>query len=246
MGQCYEFGVAIHEGCGHAMRVGDDGGACVCPTCGAYCEGRFAGCGPILEQAGYVPVTAPSWAVECTERPEPTTTLHRLPRPTGNGRVAADGEVLPQGGAELDAINGRVAADDEVLPQGGAELDAIRGELRALVEPAVAEAVEHAQARLADVFRAQRVQASDPALTGLRNEVLGVVDAMRREVADHAKELDETCERLSASYTQLVTGYQEDRAATRSVIVGLARRVDRLERALGTDPPVPPIEGPAK
>jgi len=216
MGQCYEFGVAIHEGCGHAMRVSDDGGACVCPTCGAYCEGRFGACGPILEQAGYVPVTAPRWAVECTERPEPEPTLHRVPRP---------------------ATNARVAAHDEVLPQVGAELDAIRDELRALVEPAVAEAVEHAQAQLVRALRAQPVQASGPALTELRNEMLGVVDTMRREVADHAKELDDTGDRFSASYTQLVTGYQEDRAATRSLIEELARRVGRLERALGTDPP---------
>jgi len=216
MGQCYEFGVAIHEGCGHAMRVSDDGGACVCPTCGAYCEGRFAACGPILERAGYVPVTAPRWAVLCTERPEPEPTPLPVRGPTTKGRVAAD---------------------DEALPQVGAELDAIRDELRALVEPAVAEAVEHAQARLVDVLRAQRVQASGPALTELRNEVLGVIDAMRREVADHAKELDDTGDRLSASYSQFVTGYQEDRAATRSVIEELARRVDRLERALGTDRP---------
>jgi len=46
--------------------------------------------------------------------------------------------------------------------------------------------------------------------------MLGVVDTMRREVADHAKELDDTGDRFSASYTQLVTGYQEDRAATRA------------------------------
>ncbi len=216
MGQCYEFGVAIHEGCGHAMRVSDDGGACVCPTCGAYCEGRFAACGPILEQPGYVPVTAPRWAVECTERPEPEPTLVPVRRPTANGRVAAH---------------------DEALPRVGAELDAIRGELRALVESAVTEAVEHAQARLVDMLRAQRGQGSGPAFTELRNDILGVVDAMRREVADHAKELDDTGDRLSASYTQLVTGYREDRAATRSVIEELARRVGRLERALGTDPP---------
>jgi len=212
MGQCYEFGVAIDEGCGHAMRVSDNGGACVCPTCGARCEGRFAACGPILEQPGYVPVTAPRWAVECTERPEPI--LLPVRRPTANGGVAVH---------------------DEVLPRVGAELDAIGDELRALVESAVAEAVEHAQARLIDMLRAQRV-ASGPAFTELRNDVLGVVDAMRREVADHAKELDDTGDRLSAWYTQLVTGYQEDRAAARSIIDGLATRVQRLERALGTDP----------
>jgi hypothetical protein len=216
MGQCYEFGVAIHEGCGHAMRVSDDGGACVCPTCGAYCEGRFAACGPILDRPGYVPVTAPRWAVECTERPEPEPTLLPARQPTANARVAAD---------------------DEALPRVGAELDAIRGELRALVESAVAEAVEHAQAQLVDMLRAQRVQGSGPAFTELRNDILGVIDAMRREVADHAKELDDTGDRLSASYTQLVTDYQEDRAATRSMIDELATRVHRLERAFGTDPP---------
>jgi hypothetical protein len=212
MGQCYEFGVAIHEGCGHAMRVSDDGGACVCPTCGAHCEGRFQACGPILDQAGYVPVTAPRWAVELTERPTPEPALPRIPRP---------------------AAKARVAADDDVLPVVGAELDAFRDELRALVEPAVAEAIEHERARLFDALRAQLMETSRSALTNVRNDLLETVDTARREVADHAKELDGICDRLSASYTKLLTGYQRDRATTRSVIEELARRVGQLERGPG-------------
>ena len=42
MGRCNEFGLQIHDGCGHAMVAGDT--ACNCPECGVECRGRFAAC----------------------------------------------------------------------------------------------------------------------------------------------------------------------------------------------------------
>lgn len=64
MGRCYEFGVLVGEGCQHAMVVPASGGRCECEVCGVACTGKFAGCAAILAQPGYVPATAPAWALQ--------------------------------------------------------------------------------------------------------------------------------------------------------------------------------------
>lgn len=73
MGYCYEFALDIVSGCGHAMTVAPEGGRCECLTCGARCPGRFNGCAPVLEQPGYIPLTAPAWARERTHPEQPVT-----------------------------------------------------------------------------------------------------------------------------------------------------------------------------
>jgi hypothetical protein len=62
MGRCYEFGVAIGDGCEHAMVVSDGGGACGCAACGATCGGRFRSCAEVTSTPGYIPLAAPAWA----------------------------------------------------------------------------------------------------------------------------------------------------------------------------------------
>src|SRR5947208_2289691 len=62
MGRCYEFGVAVVEGCEHAMVVSAEGGACQCSVCGAHCPGRFEGCEAIVAVPGRVPPLAPEWS----------------------------------------------------------------------------------------------------------------------------------------------------------------------------------------
>ena len=62
MGRCYEFGVSIDATSEHAMVVAPDGGYCVCPSTGAVCHGRFAGCADIVAQPGRGPPNAPAWA----------------------------------------------------------------------------------------------------------------------------------------------------------------------------------------
>ncbi|HVM07315.1 MAG TPA: hypothetical protein VM345_02540 [Acidimicrobiales bacterium] len=78
MGRCYEFGVAVEEGCEHAMVVIDDGGACGCAECGARCTGRFNACASIIAQPGYVPVNAPKVGAPAAAV-EPATRTRSVP-----------------------------------------------------------------------------------------------------------------------------------------------------------------------
>ena len=54
MGRCYEFGLDVVEGCAEPMHAAEDG--CRCPSCGAACGGRFAGCRDVWA-GGSQPVT---------------------------------------------------------------------------------------------------------------------------------------------------------------------------------------------
>ena len=235
MGQCYEFGVAIHAGCGHAMRVGPTGGQCECPTCGAVCQGRFEGCVGILEQPGYIPVTAPQWAVDLTEAPPPTPTLPPRARLAGNDDHAPD-----------DA-----GTDASVPSDVRAELDAAKAELRDVIRSslaqietdphsaAFADAVERAQTRLVDSLRTQMIQSLQPTITDVRDGLLSATDSLRRELSDRDKELVDAFNRLADSYSQLSVVIESDRETTRVIVEGIARiarRVGRLERRLA-DPP---------
>lgn len=108
MGRCYEFGVVVGEGCEHAMVVTTEGGECQCGTCGAGCAGRFAACEAILGQPGYIPVTAPAWAVTAGEG--------GLPQPTGTDAGPGPEAAAPTlGGAgdrsDLVELVERVAKD---------------------------------------------------------------------------------------------------------------------------------------
>jgi len=234
MGQCYEFGVAIHADCAHAMRVSSIGGQCECPTCGTVCLGRFEGCTGILDQPGYVPVTAPTWAVDLTEPPPPTPTLP--PR------------------ARLAGTNDESVVDDpglDMLAEIRAELDDAKAELRAVIQESLADvetdphsaafadamtdAVERAQSRLIDALRAQLVQALRPAIGEVRDEMLGAMDSVRRELSDRDKELVDAFHGLADSYSQLSVVVESDRETTRVIVEGIARiarRVGRLERRL--------------
>ena len=63
MGRCYEFGVSIDPSSELAMVVAPEGGHCVCPSTGATCRGRFAGCTEIISQPGRIPPNAPEWSL---------------------------------------------------------------------------------------------------------------------------------------------------------------------------------------
>jgi hypothetical protein len=239
MGQCYEFGITIKEGCGHAMRVPTKTGACICPTCKARCEGRFEACERIVSQKGYIPVMAPQWAVDCTEPPAVEVALPRRGQvPTAAIPEAGDPPV--DDAAELVRV----------------EIAAAKAELTAMVERAVAErpgegpapdfsaeiasAIETAQSRLVDALRVQLLKALQPAVVALRDEMLGAVDEVRRELSDRDKELVDAYERLSAAYVSLSEAPGVDQETAKALVEGLtrvARRVGRIERSLGQTPP---------
>jgi hypothetical protein len=200
MGRCYEFGTVIVDGCDHAMRVADAGGACICPTCGAHCEGRYKGCVPILQHAGYVPSTAPSWAVEGTEPP--------VAQPESGWRSRA--EESP----------GAVATVDGSGDSARRLADAIGSSL--------AEATHARQAR--DMERVTM---------GTRAELLEAVDGVRREIADHSKQLEDGQERLRHDLTG---ARASDLEILRTMVDGLTRlshRMERIEEALGLPPDSP-------
>ena len=213
MGHCYEFGVTIKDGCGHAMRVPTKTGACVCPTCNARCEGRFEACARIVSKKGYVPATAPKWAIDCTEPP-------KIKAPPPRRTMVA---------APVVAADSTPSSDDAGLLRP--ELDTAK---------AVADAVEQAQTRLIDALRAELLQSLQPSIAALREELLTSVDEVRRELADRDKELVSAYDRLSASFSQLAEGAGVDRGTDKAVVEGLARvarRVGRIERSLGQRPP---------
>lgn len=88
MGRCYEFGVAVQDGCEHAMVVVAEGGACACSECGAHCTGQFNACSQIVSMPGYVPVGAPRTgrdeataksSVPAAPQPAPTLDPPRVP-----------------------------------------------------------------------------------------------------------------------------------------------------------------------
>ena len=207
MGQCYEFGVTIKDGCGHAMRVPTKTGACVCPTCKARCEGRFEACARIVSEKGYVPVTAPQWAVDCTEPPAIESPLPRRVTLAVPG-IAADSSP-PSGDvgvlrAELDAAKAELAALKEQTLGDRTPDDRTPDD--AMAPPstdAVADAVEQAQTRLIDALREDLLGSLGPPVTALRDELLSAIDEVRREFADRDKELVSAYDRLGVSYAQL-------------------------------------------
>ncbi|MGH9177230.1 MAG: hypothetical protein ACRD0N_01560 [Acidimicrobiales bacterium] len=111
MGRCYEFGVLVGEGCEHAMVVPDPGGRCECATCGARCAGRFAACAAIIESPGYVPVTAPAWAVAVGNRSD------RAPLGAGSSAGPGLGAGVPAQPEPAEAAADLVGALEGVAKQ---------------------------------------------------------------------------------------------------------------------------------
>lgn len=104
MGRCYEFGVSIDPSSEHAMVVTPEGGHCVCPSTGAVCHGRFAGCVDIVSQPGRVPPNAPAWArpdAAVTGAVRTTPSLSNTAAPTTPPPTAAP----PQAGAPGTPLN---------------------------------------------------------------------------------------------------------------------------------------------
>lgn len=122
MGRCYEFGVLIGEGCEHAMVVPESGGRCQCATCGAACTGKFAACASIIDRPGYVPATAPTWAVAVGTpgpAPAPSSPPAAGPAPRPSSPDPAVGTVA---GALVEAVAERLAEIDAEL---GARIDTL-------------------------------------------------------------------------------------------------------------------------
>lgn len=110
MGRCYEFGVLVGKGCEHAMVVPDAGGRCECATCAVVCTGKFAACAAITDHPGYVPSTAPAWAV-AVGTPAPPTPPPSAPG-TDPGPSLAGPPVGNVPGALVEAVTTQLADRD--------------------------------------------------------------------------------------------------------------------------------------
>lgn len=136
MGRCYEFGAAINSACEHAMVVDEDGGRCGCATCGATCLGRFAGCADIISRPGFVPVTAPAWAVA---RPA------LAPASAANGAIDITGVEVGSAPAPepAPAVPSVTREEFEALR---ADLDEMVDKMRGIIDEALAATSEQLRA----------------------------------------------------------------------------------------------------
>lgn len=153
MGRCYEFGVLVGEGCEHAMVVPHAAGRCECATCAVVCTGRFAGCAGIIERPGYVPPTAPAWAVAVGRPPE---------RP---GAAAAAGGELGPAPAPRPVRQGAEGGERHGPAADVGSLEAVRKQL-----------AEH------DVELATRIDALAEQVAGLHRRLAGHDEALRAVV----------------------------------------------------------------
>jgi hypothetical protein len=146
MGRCYEFGVLVGEGCQHAMVVPASGGRCECEACGVACTGKFAACASILAQPGYVPATAPAWALQ---KGEGTAATGAGSRSLGSGTASASG---PEVAAAVDGLAARL---DERLAELTRRIDALAADVTRLQHPVdqQAAALEAAVAALDEAVK---------------------------------------------------------------------------------------------
>ncbi len=217
MGHCYEFGTTIVGGCGHAMTVGPEGGACQCPTCGAHCEGRFKACEAILATPGYVPRVAPGWAVERQSPPA------YEPNSLGGVRVP----LVVSGGANGDTER-RELEHGDAGPAGAPTGDTADGE-RADVEIVLSELEDSPNG-----------EAATSAESAASRELVAVVDDVRRDLSQRDTELVRVLERMADLYEGLADRLDADRRerlALVEVIAGLADRLTAIDVLPGAKPP---------
>jgi hypothetical protein len=216
VGHCYEFGVDIVLGCGHAMTVSSDGGVCECPTCGAGCDGKFEACAQVLEQPGYVPVTAPRWAVERRAPEEPAPTRSRL-----------HGSTLEAGPVDVSVI----------------DLTKLRDETRTLVDTTLGDVAQNLSvslqgatsgviARVRSEIETELASLADTQLRrdsrDLRVDIEGMAEEIRGELERSTKHQLAAVERLADTVQHLVEQAEADHVALRSVIEGLERLARRV------------------
>lgn len=129
------------------MVVPAGGGRCECATCGVACTGKFAACTAIIDQPGYVPSTAPAWAVA-------------VGAPSPAPAVAPDEPVLPEPPAPETGPSGGGPAP--TLPTGGDLTELIEAVAKQLSEHDV-DLVNRIDALAGQVAELQRQSASQAA-----------------------------------------------------------------------------------
>jgi hypothetical protein len=214
MGRCYEFGVSIDPSSELAMVVAPEGGHCVCPSTGATCPGRFAGCTAILSQPGRISPNAPEWALGINRaeassvHPQPA---HVQPQATPPGAPQQFPPAAPAGFQKALAL-----AEDR--PSGrntDADLVEMRGALEALADH-VAQLTQRPQSAtiedLAEAVVLLRTEQGDSAAT---NDVTSLEARVEAVSAQH-----ETLSTLPKQMTNIEQTLQELAISVSSVASG--------------------------
>jgi len=141
MGRCHEFGLQIHDGCGHPMVAGEN--ACACSECGVVCGGRFAGC-PDVWARGPQPVSTVSQTVVEAPPPVPAPANGNGRRRFGSSRTPAVVTATAEPGAQPQP--GSAEASAAALRWLEAAFAGLREELQA-----VRTSLEHQHAYMAEV-----------------------------------------------------------------------------------------------
>ncbi len=184
MGRCYDFGVSIDASSERAMVVAPQGGLCICPSSGASCPGRFAGCAAILNQPGRVPPNAPSWAVEATSEPTTsganTTAGHQTSAVSGIAYPAysappAYAQPVMQASHHTEQAQPVHATARPPMAQAGPVLQTTPTQA---VAPEFTEGASDWQQALGNAEERRRRQDNDRALADLRETVEGLRQAI--------------------------------------------------------------------
>lgn len=112
MGRCLEFGPRICDGCDQAMQPRPD--RCVCPGCGASCQGRFSACPEVWSARAELPgaetLDADTSDRAVTDHPlsPPGPQNARAAAPRGSPAVSVPGEPEPLWTARLERIEAKL------------------------------------------------------------------------------------------------------------------------------------------
>jgi hypothetical protein len=216
MGRCYEFGVAVHEGCEQAMVVPPEGGKCVCPTCEVECLGKFEGCEAVISRPFYIPPSAPEWARPDHERPVPMTATRRSRRKA----AAARNEVHPPEQAPLvrrpgERVQGSGPRWEFAEPKPGRAVEPVEAPLPVPTDEKIGELTTLVEAALARPDRA-----------------LEAIQHLNMQMQARDEELALTFARLTEAYGQLsaeVSADSEARLALTHAVEEFARQVQARE-----------------
>lgn len=202
VGHCYEFGVAVDASCGHAMIVAPEGGACVCSTCNAHCEGRFPACAGIIARPGYVPAVAPGWAVGQMDLVAAEADDLASPPPFPVLVSVGDGGLI---GAPVEEVESEATLVEVVR----GELTAAREEMQATLDRVVGEMRDEMHVTLEGV----------------------ALERARREHEERDRDLAGVLERVALAFGALTERLEADRAERAGLVDMVGRLAELLSAA---------------
>ena len=261
MGRCYEFGVSIDPSSELAMVVSPEGGHCVCPSTGATCRGRFAGCAEIISQPGRIPPNAPEWSIGT--RTDPTLASHAqattpathpaapAPQPVAHQPVAGQQFVsapplqpvnspppppIPVHAAPAFQSALAAAEDRSAVRTSEATLSELRESVALLVQEMSELKTRPAGATIEDLAEAVVILRQDTPLDtdaqGLRDLVEGI--AASHEASDVAGQLTMLHESLTAVTSSIaaIADQQVELATSASLTTDVQEPLNKLGRAV--------------